>query len=234
MPENFTPITTGPLPARNTHRRGRRFIKNLMRMSSSSLLAKYQDSQTIIEPPALPRSASCGDLDLPGPFSLKAGGQHGARIGLKLQMDAAFAEFLEAKKVEIPKADHFENLPDELKIRIFGYLRPKELVRASLVSNFYIALLALTLLCRLHSVAAIASVFPPLHTRPRLLNVCVSLLHRYLDNGMHYATTASCGLFLMPPSSTRIFRWISWWESFHRPGDSFGILIYGRIHLDIN
>jgi len=107
-----------------------------MRMSSSSILPKYQASQAIIEPPALPRSASCGDLDLPGPFSLKAESQDGTRAGLKRQMNTASAETLGAEKVEIRKVDYFGKLPDELRIRIFGYLRPKELIRASLVSNF--------------------------------------------------------------------------------------------------
>jgi len=98
-------------------------------------MPKYQASQAIIEPPALPRSASCGDLDLPGPFSLKAESQDGTRTGLKRQMSTASAEILGAKEVEIRKVDYFEKLPDELKVRIFGYLRPKELIRASLVSN---------------------------------------------------------------------------------------------------
>jgi len=105
-------------------------------MSSASLLPKYQTLQTIVEPPALPRPASCGDLDPPARFSLKAESQYGTMAGLKWQMDTASAELLGAKKVEVHQIDYFEKLPDELKVRIFGYLRPKELIRASLVSNF--------------------------------------------------------------------------------------------------
>lgn len=111
-----------------------------MRMSSSSLIPKYQAAQPIIEPPALPRSASCGDLDLPGPFSLKTESQDETRTGLKRQVNTASTEILGAKKDEVRKVDYFEKLPDELKVRIFGYLRPKELVRASLVSRQWHAL----------------------------------------------------------------------------------------------
>ena len=99
-------------------------------------MPKYQASQAIIEPPALPRSASCGDLDLPGPFSLKTESQDGTRAVLKRQMNTASAEILGSQKVETREVDYFGKLPDELKVRIFGFLRPKELVRASLVSNF--------------------------------------------------------------------------------------------------
>lgn len=109
-------------------------MESILKMSSSPQLPKLELQQAIIEAPSLPRSASCGDLDSPGPgsFSFKAETRTSIRASVsKLETIRAIEKLLPPKKV-----DFFQRLPDELSMRIFSYLRPKELVRASLVSNF--------------------------------------------------------------------------------------------------
>lgn len=119
----------------NTHRRKRKFMDTLLRMSSHPHLPKFEAPQAAIEPPAIPRSASCGDLDSPGLFSLRSRSPHSNRLGLKRQINVTVEGLPDAKKVVLAKVDYFQELPDELKLRVFGYLKPKELVQASLVRN---------------------------------------------------------------------------------------------------
>ena len=134
MSGHLRPILTTPRPARNPNRR-RRFMENLLGISSAPNLPKLDPPQTKIEAPHLSRSASCGDLESPGPYSLKMYDHSGSASQLGTQFIAKAGARAQSKKAGLPRVDHFQKLPDELKLKIFGYLQPKELVRASLVSK---------------------------------------------------------------------------------------------------
>lgn len=133
MSGHLLPILTSPPPARNTNRR-RRFMENLLGISSTPHLPKLDSPQTKIEALQLSRSASCGDLESPGPYSIKAGGHSGSASQFGAQFVTKARARAQSKNADLPRVDHFQKLPDELKLKIFGYLQPKELVRASLVS----------------------------------------------------------------------------------------------------
>lgn len=110
-------------------------MENLLGISSTPHLPKLDPPQTKIEAPQLSRSASCGDLEPPVSYSLKVGGHSGSASQFGAQpVTKARAKAL-SKMADLPPMDHFQKLPDELKLKIFGYLQPKELVRASLVSK---------------------------------------------------------------------------------------------------
>ena len=135
MSGHLLPILNSPWPARNTDRRRRRFMDNLLGISSAPHLPKLDPPQIKIEAPQLSRSASCGDLESPGPYSFKVDGHSGSAPQFGGQFVIKARARAQSKKADLPRVDRFQKLPDELKLKIFGYLQPKELVRASLVSK---------------------------------------------------------------------------------------------------
>ncbi|KAF8470549.1 hypothetical protein BDZ91DRAFT_541480 [Kalaharituber pfeilii] len=123
-------------PVRSIRRRKRRLMEAILKMSSLQQLPKVEVQHPVIQGRTLPRSASCGNLDSPGPFLLKTG----SRANIKSAASGTVLDIMDVVEQQTPQAedrDLFSMLPDELNVRIFSFLRPKELVRASLVSSFF-------------------------------------------------------------------------------------------------
>lgn len=116
-------------------RRKRRFLETFWRMSSSPHLIKNEIQQPVPVGPILARSVSCGTLDTSGSFTIKIDPRtHMANELLepKLSITAAVARMKYSPR---PKIDLFKKLPDEIKLRVLGYLTAKELIRATAVST---------------------------------------------------------------------------------------------------
>lgn len=121
--------------------RRRRFVQDLWRMTSSPQLHKGRNADEVRDIIPLVRSISCGELEPVTTFA-ETLGIRTLRYSFSSTEEGAFiTEESIVQQSTPPSVDHLSELPVEIKILIFGFLSPRELVKISSVSKVNMQLL---------------------------------------------------------------------------------------------